>query len=73
MANLDASFLEIHDSLQDYTPKSIANMRIKFAQTLLKGYQFLFGPDVEFEDGLVCPSHFFILHHVCYSYHHHRQ
>ena len=28
-------------------------MRIKFAQALLEGYQFLFGPDVEFDDGSV--------------------
>ena len=53
------------DSLQDYTPKSVANMQIKFAQNLLEGYQFLFGPDTEFDDGSVC--HFFILH-MRYSY-----
>jgi hypothetical protein len=63
---LDANFLDAHGTLDDYTPKSAANMRIKFAQDLLKGYQFLFGPDVEFDDGSV--RHFFlyicIIHHI---------
>jgi hypothetical protein len=64
---LDTSFLETYESLDDYTPKSVANMRIKFAQNLLDGYQFLFGPDVEYEDGSV--RHLFIqnMHH---SYRH---
>jgi hypothetical protein len=69
ITNLDASFLETHGSLQDYTPKSVANMRIKFAQNLLEGYQFLFGPDIELEDGYV--RHFFILN-MHRSYHHYR-
>ena len=65
---LDASFLEeMNGSLEDYSSKSAANMRIKFAQTLLKDYQFLFGPDVELEDGSV--RHFFILH-TDHSYRH---
>jgi hypothetical protein len=58
---LDASFLDTYGTLDDYTPKSVANMRIKFAQDLLEGYQFLFGPDVEFDDGSV--RHFFI--YIC--------
>jgi hypothetical protein len=60
ITNLDASFLEEHDSLEDHTPKSVANMRIKFAQDLLEGYRFLFGPNVELEDGSVCYLNFFL-------------
>ena len=44
-------------------------MQIKFTQNLLEGYQFLFGPDIELEDGYV--HHFFILN-MDHSYHHYR-
>jgi hypothetical protein len=53
---LEASFIETvgSESLEEYTPKAVASMRIKFAQNLLEDYRFLFGPDIESEDGSVC-------------------